>query len=116
MMGKTYTFPQGFLWGSAAASYQVEGAVHADGRGESIWDRFAHTPGKILNNDNADVSTDFYHLWREDIALMKRLGLQAYRFSIAWPRVLPNGTGQVNEAGLAFYDRLVDALPGFPRW
>lgn len=110
MMGKTYTFPQGFLWGSATASYQVEGAVHADGRGESIWDRFAHTPGKILNNDNADVSTDFYHLWREDIALMKRLGLQAYRFSIAWPRILPDGTGQVNEAGLAFYDRLVDAL------
>lgn len=109
-MGKTYTFPGGFLWGSATASYQVEGAVHEDGRAESIWDVFAHTPGKILNGDTGDVSSDFYHHWQEDIALMKSLGLQAYRFSLAWPRILPQGIGPVNEAGLAFYDRLVDAL------
>jgi len=109
-MGKISTFPKGFLWGSATASYQVEGAVKEDGRGDSIWDQFSHTPGKVLNGDTGDVATDFYHHWREDIALMKDLGLQAYRFSIAWPRILPNGVGEVNEAGLAFYDRLVDAL------
>jgi beta-glucosidase len=109
-MGKISTFPKGFLWGSATASYQVEGAVKEDGRGESIWDHFSHTPGKVLNGDTGDVATDFYHRWREDIALMKDLGLQAYRFSIAWPRILPQGVGEVNEAGLAFYDRLVDAL------
>jgi len=109
-MGKRFTFPKGFLWGSATASYQVEGAVKEDGRGESIWDQFSHTPGKVLNGDTGDVANDFYHRWREDIALMKDLGLQAYRFSIAWPRVLPKGIGEVNEAGLAFYDRLVDAL------
>ncbi|NLF75182.1 MAG: family 1 glycosylhydrolase, partial [Chloroflexi bacterium] len=103
-------FPPGFVWGSATASYQVEGAVREDGRGESIWDRFSHTPGMVANGDTGDVSADHYHRYREDIALMKTLGLQGYRFSIAWPRILPGGTGQVNEAGLAFYDRLVDAL------
>ena len=103
-------FPPGFVWGSATASYQVEGAVREDGRGESIWDRFSHTPGMVANGDTGDVSADHYHRYREDITLMKTLGLQGYRFSIAWPRILPGGTGQVNEAGLAFYDRLVDAL------
>ena len=105
-----YQFPAGFVWGAATASYQIEGAAREDGRGESIWDRFSHTPGKVLNGDTGDVAADHYHRYREDIALMKQLGLKGYRFSIAWPRILPDGVGAVNEAGLAFYDRLVDAL------
>jgi beta-glucosidase len=104
------TFPQHFLWGAATASYQIEGAWNEDGRGESIWDRFSRTPGKIQDNSSGDVACDHYHRWREDIALMKELGLQAYRFSIAWPRILPQGRGQVNQAGLDFYSRLVDCL------
>ncbi|MDP9368612.1 MAG: GH1 family beta-glucosidase [Chloroflexota bacterium] len=103
-------FPDGFVWGAATASYQIEGAAREDGRGESIWDRFSHTPGKILNGDTGDVACDHYHRWREDIALMRELGLAAYRFSVAWPRVLPDGRGQVNDGGLDFYDRLVDGL------
>jgi len=103
-------FPDRFVWGAAAASYQVEGAVHEDGRGPSVWDVFCHTPGKIWRDENADVACDHYHRYREDVALMKEIGLRAYRFSVAWPRVLPEGTGQTNDAGLAFYDRLVDAL------
>ncbi len=103
-------FPKGFVWGAATASYQIEGAAREDGRGESIWDRFSHTPGKIFNGDTGDVACDHYHRWREDIGLMRELGLSAYRFSIAWPRVLPDGRGQVNDAGLDFYDRLVDGL------
>lgn len=103
-------FPKGFLWGSATASYQIEGAWNEDGRSESIWDRFCRTPGKVLNGDTGDVACDHYHRWKEDIALMRELGHQAYRFSIAWPRVIPNGTGAVNQAGLDFYDRLVDGL------
>ncbi len=103
-------FPRGFTWGTATASYQIEGAVSEDGRGESIWDRFAHTPGKITDGSTGDVACDHYHHWREDVALMKELGHQAYRFSIAWPRILPNGRGQVNQRGLDFYSRLVDAL------
>jgi beta-glucosidase len=103
-------FPAGFLWGTATASYQIEGAVHEDGRGESIWDRFSHTPGKILDGSTGDVACDHYHRWREDIGLMKELGLKAYRFSLAWPRLLPNGRGPVNQAGLDFYSRLVDGL------
>ena len=109
-------FPKNFVWGAATASYQIEGAVHEDGRGESIWDRFSHTLGKTYNGDNGDVACDHYHRWRDDLDLMKQLGLPAYRFSIAWPRILPNarilpnGRGQVNEKGLAFYDQLVDAL------
>ncbi len=106
----THKFPPGFLWGSATASYQIEGAWQADGKGESIWDRFSHTPGKILNGDTGDVACDHYHRWREDIALMRDLGLRAYRFSIAWPRVLPTGYGRVNPAGLDFYSRLTDGL------
>lgn len=104
------SFPQHFLWGAATASYQIEGAWNEDGRGESIWDRFTKTPGKIKDSSTGDVACDHYHRWREDIALMKDLGLQAYRFSIAWPRILPQGRGQVNQAGLDFYSRLVDCL------
>lgn len=103
-------FPQNFLWGSATASYQIEGAWQEDGKGESIWDRFAHTPGKVLHGATGDVACDHYHRWPEDIALMKELGLRAYRFSIGWPRILPEGTGAVNQKGIDFYSRLVDAL------
>ena len=103
-------FPQGFLWGAATAAYQVEGAIREDGRGESIWDRFCATPGKIANGDTGAVACDFYHRYRPDIALMAGLGLNAFRFSIAWPRILPEGRGPVNAAGLDFYDRLVDEL------
>ncbi|PKW11125.1 beta-glucosidase [Streptomyces sp. 1222.5] len=103
-------FPHDFLWGTATAAYQIEGAVAEDGRTPSIWDTFSHTPGKIANDDNGDVACDHYHRWREDIGLMRRLGVNAYRLSVAWPRVVPGGTGPVNRAGLAFYDELVDAL------
>jgi beta-glucosidase len=103
-------FPEGFLWGSATASYQVEGAVHEDGRGVSIWDTFSHTPGKINNNDTGDVADDHYHRYKEDVQLMKNLGLKSYRFSVAWPRVFPQGAGTPNPKGLDFYNRLVDEL------
>lgn len=103
-------FPKDFIWGAATASYQIEGAYNEDGRGESIWDRFSHTPGKIQDGDTGDVACNHYHLWRDDIKLMKGLGLKAYRFSIAWPRILPNGTGSINEAGIDFYSKLVDGL------
>jgi len=89
-------FPENFLWGTATASYQIEGAVKEDGRGESIWDVFSHTPGKILNNDNGDVACDHYHRWQEDIQLMRSLGFKNYRFSIAWPRIQPLGYGKAN--------------------
>ena len=104
------SFPKGFLWGSATASYQVEGAVNEDGRGPSIWDTFSHQPGKTTNGDTGDVADDHYHRYKEDIQLMKALGLQTYRFSIAWPRVFPNGTGTPNPKGLDFYDRMLDEL------
>jgi beta-glucosidase len=103
-------FPSDFVWGAASASYQVEGAAHEDGRGESIWDRFAATPGKIRNGESGEIACDFYHRYPDDIGLMRELGLDAFRFSIAWPRVLPEGRGPVNAGGLDFYDRLVDAL------
>jgi len=103
-------FPDGFLWGASTASYQIEGAAREDGRGPSIWDIFSHTPGKVLNGDTGDVACDHYHRWREDVGLLKELSVGAYRFSTAWPRILPNGRGAVNEKGLEFYDRLVDAL------
>ena len=103
-------FPAKFLWGAATAAYQIEGAWNEDGKGESIWDRFSHTPGKITNGDTGDVACDHYHRTRQDIALMRQLGLKAYRFSVSWPRVLPSGAGKVNAAGLDFYDRLVDDL------
>src|SRR6266540_1387358 len=103
-------FPSDFVWGAASASYQVEGAAHEDGRGESIWDRFAATPGKIRNGESGEIACDFYNRYPDDIRLMRELGLDAFRFSIAWPRVLPEGRGPVNARGLDFYDRLVDAL------
>lgn len=103
-------FPEGFVWGAAAASYQIEGAAAEDGKGPSTWDMFCRKPDAIWNGQNGDVACDHYHRYREDVALMRTLGLKAYRLSISWPRVLPEGVGAVNEAGLAFYDRLVDAL------
>ncbi|MFL6275227.1 MAG: GH1 family beta-glucosidase [Blastocatellia bacterium] len=103
-------FPAGFLWGTATASYQVEGAVNEDGRGPSIWDTFSHTPGKVVNNANGDVADDHYHRFKEDVQLMKALGVKVYRFSIAWPRVFPQGAGSPNPKGLDFYNRLVDEL------
>ncbi|MFJ9723630.1 GH1 family beta-glucosidase [Streptomyces sp. NPDC101209] len=103
-------FPRDFLWGTATAAYQIEGAVAEDGRSPSIWDTYSHTPGKVEGNDNGDVACDHYHRWREDIGLMRRLGTNAYRLSVAWPRVVPGGDGPVNPKGLAFYDELIDAL------
>jgi len=104
------TFPPDFVWGAATAAYQVEGAWDEDGRGETVWDRFSHTPGKVKNGDTGDVACDHYHRWAEDIKLMQTLGLQAYRFSVAWARILPQGRGRVNQAGIDFYSRLVDGL------
>lgn len=103
-------FPDGFLWGAATAAYQIEGAWNEDGKGESIWDRFSHRPYRVAHGDTGDVACDHYHRMPEDIALMKELGLKTYRFSISWPRVLPEGRGAANEKGLTFYDRLVDKL------
>ncbi len=103
-------FPDGFTWGTATASYQIEGAVNEDGRGPSIWDTFSHTEGKTYNGHNGDVTVDHYHRYPEDIALMADMGVNAYRFSVAWPRVLPSGTGDVNSKGLDFYERVVDDL------
>jgi beta-glucosidase len=103
-------FTDDFLFGAASSAYQIEGAWNEDGKGESIWDRFAHTPGKIKNGDTGDVACDFYHRYKDDVALMKELGLQAYRFSINWTRILPDGRGPVNHKGLDFYKRLVDEL------
>jgi beta-glucosidase len=103
-------FPKSFLWGSATAAYQVEGSPMAEGAGMSIWDRFAHTPGLTRNGDTGDVACDQYRLYRQDVALMRELGLKAYRFSVSWSRVLPDGRGAANPAGLDYYDRLVDAL------
>ena len=97
-------------FGAATASYQIEGAVHEDGRGPSIWDTFSHTPGATRNGETGDIACDHYHRYRQDVALMNELGLDAYRFSIAWPRVQPDGSGAVNPAGLEFYDRLLDEL------
>jgi beta-glucosidase len=103
-------FPTNFLWGAASAAYQVEGAWNEDGKGESIWDRFAHTPGKIKNGDTGDFACDFYHRYPEDIATMAELGFTAARISCSWPRILPQGKGTVNQRGLDFYNRLVDEL------
>jgi beta-glucosidase len=110
MTEKKLHFPPDFVWGAATSSYQIEGAWDEDGKGESIWDRFAHTPGHVERGETGDVAADHYHRWREDVAIMKELGLDAYRFSIAWPRVLPEGRGGVSQAGLDFYSRLVDVL------
>ena len=109
-MPGTHFFPENFLWGSATSAYQIEGSPLADGAGPSIWQRFAHTPGMTKNGDTGDVACDHYRRFREDIALMRELGHKAYRFSIAWARVFPEGTGRINRAGLDFYERLVDTL------
>jgi beta-glucosidase len=103
-------FPSDFVWGAATSSYQIEGAASEDGRGETIWDVFCRTPGKVANGDTGDVACDHYHRYAEDVALMASLGLKAYRFSVAWSRILPEGRGRVEPRGLDFYDRLVDAL------
>ena len=97
-----------FLWGVATSSFQIEGGALEDGRGLSIWDTFCRVPGAILNGDHGDVACDHYHRYREDLDLMKWLGVGAYRFSIAWPRVIPNGVGAINKKGLDFYDRIID--------
>jgi beta-glucosidase len=103
-------FPEGFYWGTATSAYQIEGAWNEDGKGLSIWDTYAHMPGNIKNGDTGDVANDSYHRYKEDVAVMRSLGANAYRFSIAWPRVFPNGTGVPNPKGMDFYDRLVDEL------
>jgi beta-glucosidase len=103
-------FPDSFRWGTATASYQIEGAADEDGRGKSIWDTFCATPGKVKNNDSGAVACDHYHRYPEDVELLRSMGVNSYRFSIAWPRILPQGRGQVNQAGLDFYDRLVDKI------
>src|SRR5215217_2892857 len=103
-------FPENFLWGTATAAYQVEGAVNEGGRGASIWDTFSHTPGKVRHGDTGDIACDQYHRLEEDLDLMSELGIQAYRFSVAWPRIQPEGSGPANQNGLDFYRRLVDGL------
>ncbi len=107
---KTVRFPESFSWGTATASYQVEGAWNEDGKGESIWDRFTHTPDRVVDGSTGDIACDQYHRYRDDIALMKELGLRGYRFSISWPRVMPQGAGAVNQEGIEYYSRLVDEL------
>ena len=107
---KDFSFPKGFLWGAATAAHQIEGSPLADGAGPSIWTRFAHTPGMTVNGDTGDVACDHYRRWKDDVRLMRELGLQAYRFSVSWSRILPDGTGRVNQAGVDFYSRLVDEL------
>jgi beta-glucosidase len=104
------SFPRNFIWGAATAAYQIEGGWNEDGKGESIWDRFAHTPGRIMNGDSGDTACDSYHRWRDDIALMQTMNLASYRFSISWPRIQPTGSGPANSRGLDYYSRLVDAL------
>src|SRR5262249_20011338 len=103
-------FPEGFYWGVATSSYQVEGAWDEDGKGVSIWDTYTHTPGKMENGDNGDVANDHYHRYKEDVALMQSIGATAYRFSIAWPRIFPDGSGRPNPKGSAFSARPVDPV------
>lgn len=107
---KNCVFPEGFLWGTATASYQIEGAPAEDGKGESIWDRFSHIPGNIDDGSNGDVTCDHYHHYREDVGILKEMGIKNYRFSISWPRIFPDDSGRLNEAGLQFYSDLVDEL------
>ena len=113
-----YLFPKDFLWGVSTSAYQIEGAVKEDGRGTTIWDTFSYTKGKVLNGDTGDVACDHYHRYKEDIRLMKELGLQVYHFSSAWTRILPDGKGKVNQAGIDFYSRLVDEVleQGMQAW
>ena len=103
-------FPKDFIWGAATSSYQIEGAWQEDGKGESIWDRFSDTPGKIENGDTGKIAANHYNLWKDDIKIMQEIGLKAYRFSVSWPRILPMGRGEINQKGIDFYSRLVDGL------
>ncbi|NGZ77837.1 GH1 family beta-glucosidase [Saccharibacillus alkalitolerans] len=105
-----FQFPNDFKWGTATAAYQIEGAAKEGGRGPSIWDTFSHTPGRVYNGDNGDVACDSYHRYEEDIELMKELGINTYRFSISWPRIIPDGDGEINREGLDYYHRFVDKL------
>ena len=104
------SFRKDFIWGAATASYQIEGAAYEDGKGLNIWDRFSHEPGKILEGHTGDTACDHYHRFKEDVTLMKEMGVKNYRFSISWARLLPNGVGEVSEAGVAFYNALIDEL------
>lgn len=106
----TFSFPKGFIWGIASSAYQIEGAWNEDGKGISIWDTFTHTPGKVINNETGDIAVDHYHLYPKDVEMMAELNLRHYRFSTAWTRILPDGTGKSNPKGIAFYDRLIDTL------
>src|ERR1022692_4442414 len=108
--GEPLAFPAGFTWGAATAAYQIEGATDTDGRGPSVWDTFSRTPGKVRGGDTGDVACDSYRRYREDADLLRSLGLSHYRFSISWPRILPDGAGPVNQAGLDHYKELVDVL------
>src|SRR5690606_15862168 len=110
MPAPVFKFPKGFFWGTATAAYQIEGAVAEDGRGPSIWDTFSHTPGRVAKGETGDVACDHYHRWREDLDLLANLGVDAYRLSVAWPRILPTGSGRVEQRGLDFYRRLLDGL------
>src|ERR1700753_1381002 len=107
-MTDTYRFPKNFVWGTATAAAQIEGAATEDGKGESIWDRFATVPGKVINGDTPAVACDHYHRYKEDFALMRKLGITNYRMSIAWPRIHPNGDATVNQKGVDFYNRVID--------
>ena len=107
---KKLKFPEGFIWGAATASYQIEGAWNEDGKGESVWDKFSHIPGKIQNGDTGDIACDHYHRYKEDVQIMKELGLNAYRFSVSWPRIFPKGKGNINLKGVQFYDNLINEL------
>lgn len=109
-MSENYRFPSGFIWGAATSAYQIEGSPLAEGAGPSIWHRFAHTPGKTANGETGDIACDHYNRWKEDVGIMRGLGLKAYRFSVSWSRIFPEGKGRVNERGLDHYERLVDAL------
>ena len=103
-------FPEGFTWGTATSSYQIEGAWNIEGKGPSIWDVFCQIPGKVYNNDTGNTACDHYHKLEEDVALMAQMGIKAYRFSISWPRIMPTGKDKVNEKGIRFYNRLLDCL------
>ncbi len=109
-MSKILKFPENFVWGVATAAYQIEGAAYEDGKGLSIWDKFTHIPGKIYNNHNGDIACDHYHRYKEDIKLMAELNIKNYRFSISWPRILPEGKGNINNKGIDFYNNLIDEL------
>ena len=104
------SFPKNFIWGTASAAYQIEGAYNEDGKGLSIWDFYSHEKGKILHNETGDVACDHYHHFREDILLMKEMGIKYYRLSLSWTRLIPNGTGKVNQVGVDFYNTLFDTL------